>query len=438
MNLLSAARNEDSKTWTLAVLKRNKLITLSIPLVVFVFGAALRIWYCQTHTYLSFGHDAYAHVEHIKYVAATGHSPPPDAGWEFYQPPLYYWICGTLYRWGLSQGLNELQCLKGLEWMSCCMSIAMLACTARICTLVFRKGTWSAVLFTGIASALPGLVLFASQINNDVPAQVILFCGMMLLIEWWQRPETKRAFTFACLIGIGLLVKTNCILLAPLGLIALWCRSDLKQSAKIKLSALSAAVIMLISGWYVLPKAMSKSNIKDYVVSNHYRLPVQLQVETDATSLLLFNPVEIVKHPYNDSWSDESRRNYATEYLFRSAFFGEFNFGRKTLADAILISAMLALLAGGAKFMLIARKDLTRVFPLWLSTPFFYFALLGNRIIYPFAVCGDYRFIAPIILGCGAMIAYEDDTRVPAWLKWFARCAASSALALCTANVLQL
>jgi len=406
-----------------------------MPWALFAFGVMIRVWYCFTHDYLAFGHDAHAHVEHINYVALHGHMAPPDGGWEFYQPPVYYWLSALVMNAGSGLGWTETSCLKILQWGSCVSTSVVLACVLYISGIVFpgRQSLVSRSLLVGMVAVIPGMVFLSSQINNDVPAQLIFFLGMSVLLKWWQRPSWLQVIAFALLSGLGILTKTNCVLMLPIALVALLCRSDITLRLKFGVVLLAAAIVLCVSGWFVLPRSVEKSNVKDYVVANYARIPTSMVVKNDAISLLTFDPVQVMRVPYNDSWKDSSRRQFAPEYLFKSAFFGEFDFGeqKKPCARIVLLSSMILVFAAISNAIITffrrdaivtsTRSSLRKtLFPMWSSALILYGALIANRILYPYAVCGDFRFITPIVLGCGAFMVLEHPI-MPGWFKQITR-----------------
>lgn len=390
-----------------------------LPYAVFVGGVLLRAWYCATHDYLQFGHDAHAHVEHIEYILRNGRLAPTDGGWEFYQPPAYYWISAHIMQAGLALGWTQTSCLKLLQWLSCAASVGVLASVLHVSGMFFRgaAAVIPRTLVVAAAAVIPGLVFFSSQINNDVPAQLVIFLGITLLIKWWHRADKWLWVGFSMLCGIGLLIKTNCLLLIPFGLMLLYMHRSLSARNKLTLASVTAVSVLMIAGWFVIPRALEKSNVKDYVVSNYSRIPASMMVRNDISSLTTFDPLAVLRIPYNDSWKDSSRREFAPEYLFKSAFFGEFDFGPKLkpCARVILGSAMVIVFGAFLKACFLLRRRWYATFPLWSSAVMFYAALIINRALYPYAVCGDFRFITPIVLGI-SVVALTEDNHCPHWL----------------------
>lgn len=382
------------------------------PIVVLIGGMLIRIQYCYSHDYLEFGHDAHAHVEYIRFVLKEGRIPQPDDGWEFYQPPLYYFLCAQWLKLRLAGDLTEIAGLQELKWISCICSCAVLAISLKIAHVVFEKSAyWSKMLVLAVLAVLPGLVFLAGQINNDVPAQLLMFAGIFFLINWWQTRRNRSWLFYASAIALGVLTKTNCALLIPVGVITVLAARTPGSLDKIKLICCATLLVVALSGWFVIPRSHAKSTVKDYVVSNYSRIPAQLSVRSDLVALISFDPLQVLSNPYNDSWSDSSRRQFAQEYLFRSAFLGEFDFGSRlrSLASTILATAMMLVALTVLKVRSLSPGELYRWLPVCVCFVVYYAGLICNRALYPYSVCGDFRFVTPLALCLALMVASEHN-----------------------------
>ena len=113
----------------------------------------------------------------------------------------------------------------------------------------------------------------------------------------------------------------------------------------------------------------------------------------------MFDPVQVARLPFNNTWSDEYRRQYFWEFFFKSSFIGEFRFPELTLlASMLMIAAMLCLPLLLLGIVSDLRHRFVAILPVSLST----LALLGAAIAYPaffaYAPNQDFRFSIPLIL----------------------------------------
>lgn len=166
---------------------------------------------------------------------------------------------------------------------------------------------------------------------------------------------------------------------------------------------MSILLIAGVSGWFTVYRIVQNTG-QSYVTGNTSGLAGGLGIPNTLPMYTTFNPIAVVSIPYNSPWDDATRRQYFWEYFYRSAFFGEFNYGDslKILASWILFFSyfVIALMVYG-----IWRSIRTRLYP---SIPFYlllFFLLVGamlNRFQYPFTPSQDFRYS----MGVLAAVAY--------------------------------
>src|SRR6202007_530240 len=74
---------------------RRRFVALAAVLIV--AGAAIRLWNAVQFPLLT-SYDGFAHFTYVWYLATTWRVPRPTAGWEFFQPPLYYAWMAAVWR----------------------------------------------------------------------------------------------------------------------------------------------------------------------------------------------------------------------------------------------------------------------------------------------------------------------------------------------------
>jgi hypothetical protein len=148
------------------------------------------------------------------------------------------------------------------------------------------------------------------------------------------------------------------------------------------------------------------------IVGNAGNLNDALALRNDAAAYLVFDPVQVVLHPYASPWDDAQRRQYFWEYLFRSAFSGEFDFGdaHRAMQQWMLIGmlASLCVLApiGIAWSLLRAPR---RSSPMLLLLALSLGAHAAFRWKYPYSSSQDFRYstLLSIPLAAFALIGAE-------------------------------
>ncbi len=353
----------------------------------------LRLFYVFVTPYDVRGHDAPGHLDYVMFVANTLSLPPPDDGFEYYQPPLYY-VMAAPFAWA-ARAANASD-----ETRDFLIQLFSLVCSAVTFFIGIRMGRkffpntaekTSLHLYAAILAATPSFVFFAARLNNDALFQVWAFLSFLLLLAWWKKPNATVWFAICAVIGLGLLTKTSMALIAlPCFLcLLLEKKSDWKQ--KLVLALGGVAVILLIAGWFHVPRTIDDGS-KKAIVGNYEALTNF--VENDIGNFLTFNPIAMLAHPYNDPYDDGARRQEFWEYLFRSALYGEFHFGddRRVLAMAMLISSFLMIPFVLWNLVDDIRKRARASLPVWST----FLCLLGGaaafRIAFPYSSSQDFRY----------------------------------------------
>ena len=110
----------------------------SLPFV-FVAGLYLRFIYLAYTPYRVRGHDVIPHLDYIRYVAEHFAIPPRADGWQFYQPPLYYFLSAIWFRIG--EGINRIEdaLIGDLQLFAFVISLAVLGIAIWIGRMLFNK-----------------------------------------------------------------------------------------------------------------------------------------------------------------------------------------------------------------------------------------------------------------------------------------------------------
>jgi len=379
-------------------LKQPNLLPIWIASILF-FGIAIRIVYVSGTPYTIRAYDTSGHIEYIKYVAERMALPAPKLGFETHQAPLYYFSCGMLMR---ELGMESTSVLYG-RWQlfSLAMSIGSFLLCLPISRILFpaKEDEISQCIFLAVLATYPGLVFTASRVSNDVPYAFLSFLWAFLLLRSWQDPRHRQwIYVFLCL-GVGMLTKNTTLVLlgATGGCIAIHPQM-LIRSKMVSIFVL-VLVLLAIDGWYQIPRAIGSSDATSFVVATH-DLNGGLRVPCSIRTILTFNPLEIVKIPFNSSWLDSARRMYFAEYFFKSSLFGEWPMPDYLLLSARALSVSCLILLPVIAFGFL-RGFLHRCeffWPMALMGGFFFGATLLYFCKCHFACNQDFRFQVLILL----------------------------------------
>ncbi len=394
-------------------------------LVLLLAGSIVRLQYMLTSPYWIRNHDADAHLEYIQYLQTHLSIPLPNAGWEFWQPPLYYFF-GALWM-GIASllKLQHGQAVIGLQYGALLLSIASLFLFAWIAWMALpeKMRPVGMPVFAALLAFFPGLILQASQINNDTLSIALSIAAFGTLVYWWNqsKPALPLWLLLSFLIGLGLLTKSTAILILPVVFGSLLIRKQMSWKQKILWGALSLLTVVAIAGWFTAYRIIQNTG-QSLITGNADGLNSGLAIPNSVSMYTIFNPVAVVQIPYNSPWDDATRRQYFLEYWYRSAFFGEFNFGDslKMLSSWILVwsYAICALMFFGMWKML--RTRLYSFTPFFL---FFFFLLIGamlNRFTYPFTPSQDFRYSLSMLASVAVFSTMGLLSIQSILLKWIA------------------
>ena len=380
-------------------LRRDRVLRLIV-----IGGIALRALYAASTPWTVRAHDTAGHIEYIEYVAQHLALPPPQAGWEFYQPPLYYLIAGTIDRAGAQFGASREAVLHVVQALSTLFACLTFLVGVQLC-LEFAPAENRLAARTAclLLATLPGLIFPASRINNDLLVELLIAASVLLMVRGARSRTRLLSLTAGGVVGLGLLTKSNAALVAPLLLVipVLLARENMREA--LVRGVLAGVVAIVCAGWLPIARQMPA---KDVVAGNRNYLNRKLTLETSVRHLVVVSPAEMVDMPFNSAWSDDRRRQYFWEYLYRSAFFGEFDHGdaRRTLARVVL----------GASFLLwpllllglfpIGARDGRHVLVLVLWVGALVCGQLIFRLVAPFSTSQDFRYITSAAIPMAVLV----------------------------------
>lgn len=363
-------------------------------------GIALRIYYFLGTPYWVRGHDTEGHIEYARYLIDHWSIPPIGQGWEFWQPPLYYLMIAIPAAVAGLAGVDA-----GVQ--SRIMQLCGLIASALVLWIAYGIGKMSLHpkdrptvfwIFLGVFAFLPGLVFFAARINNDVLTALLGFAAIAFLLRWWKSADWKNCSLLSVMIGLSLLTKNTNLLLVPIAGTCLLLRRKTPWKKKFSMGAASLGIIFLIAAW--LPAYRAITSDHQGFVGNIGNLHSGLKLDNKPHSYFTFNPVKIVAIPFNNAWSDDARRQQFPEYFYKSAFFGEFDFGNETkpLASLILLLSFIPLLLSLFGLGWSLRYKLYESLPFLAMGVFLLAGHAAFRFQYPYSPSQDFRYSVLVLL----------------------------------------
>ncbi len=370
-------------------------------LIIFCIAVVMRLTYLFVTTYEERGHDVFGHIDYINYLVDHRSLPDRDDGWQFYQPPLYY-AAGALIVAGTEAiGFEREFGFNLVQILSLIVSIVVFVVCIRCANQLYSSAKYEpdTIIFLFFLAAVPSFVYFAARLNNDVFAQLTAFISVLLLLRWWQSPHLLRWILLSVTIGLGLLSKMNMVLFLPIAGIVALAQPDIDWLKKARMVIILGMTSLIIAGWYVIPPFFEVEETRSAVIGNaeHMTGPIP----NTWNRLLVFNPVEVLRHPFNQIDGEGARRHYLWEYLFRSMFFGEFTYHPAATPAALIIlfTGIIALAGAIWSFVLDSFKGIrSSTFPLVVTTVMLLMGALAVRIQMPFSSSQDFRYSTALLI----------------------------------------
>jgi hypothetical protein len=196
-----------------AALQRHGLALAAVAVV-----AAAALWNAWRFPFERSRLDWGGHSEHIRYAARTWRPPLAEEGWQMYQPPLYYWLAGTV--WEAAGGdqqpraaLRQVQRAGG--WIGVLHALV-------VWRVLVRHGPESpaaralAILAAGLA---PAALTTGAMITNEPFAGLACAVPLVVGAAWLAGGQAglMKGLALGALCGLALLSKfTGLLSLAAL------------------------------------------------------------------------------------------------------------------------------------------------------------------------------------------------------------------------------
>ncbi|OGJ58116.1 hypothetical protein A3H22_00215 [Candidatus Peribacteria bacterium RIFCSPLOWO2_12_FULL_55_15] len=358
-------------------------------------GTVLRMLYVFTTPYILRGHDTDAHIDYIRYVVDHLSIPPAITGWEYYQPPLYYFFMAFWVKLNGILGWTFDELMFSVQQWSLLFSTASFGIGLWIFAMLFRhpEDEGKVLMAGGILAVYPGLIYTAARISNDPLMQFLSYLFLAILIRWWRRGRLQDWYVLTVIMGLALLTKNNAYLFLPIAYGCMFLKRKVPWKAKIRLSALSCLILVGMVGWYIVVRAL-ETNHSASIIGNVAGTHSGLLLQNQPLNFIAFHPIRNLQIPFNSPWEDAAGRQFFWDYFFRSSLFGEFNFGQtlRPLTSLIVLFAegmLLCLFWGLLQDM---YKRLYTMIPLSLTISLLLGAQLGLRAVISFSPLQDFRY----------------------------------------------
>ena len=369
---------------------------------VFIAGLVSRVWYFQATPYGLRSYDYDGHILYVMHILQNWTIPLSGDGWVFHHAPLYYYVSAIFLRAVDLIGFTTLYLTVMLQHVSLIVSVA--------CLWLMLWGAaklWSGererakrIIGASLLAFYPGFVFMASRISNEPLYHALCIVVMLTLWVWWREGDVKYWYIACAVACLAFLTRVSAVFFVPVFAAAfLFKTSGWGNTDRWRLAWKSCVLVVLLTAWYPMLR-IAQGDAEEQLSFNNVAMGENLAVRNTPANYVTFNPLKVLAVPYNHSMSDEWRRQYFPEYLYKSMYFGEFRFNER-----MRIISVLLLLSGFAVMGLAAygmvrhlregtREDLVMSLSLVLSL----LMIVAYRASFHFSSDQDFRFVMAAFL----------------------------------------
>jgi len=362
--------------------------------VLLLGGFLLRYLYFSGTPYFVRAYDWWGHEAYLDYVAQHLAVPNAEAGWENFQPPLYYGLLGGLTRLLQVTGQERYGVWQAFSLMC---STGVLLAGAWIARMLFPCDVKGRLHLMAVIAGAPPLVFNASRVSNDVLLSLLEFVWLGWLLCFWTRCDRRSWIGLSVITGLALLTKANALILVPISVACLFFLSQIETRWKWRAATAMFVVVGAFAGWYYAGRVGCETGVDSFVVGNIHHLNPKGHIDGVFARSFVFNPFKVVRYPFAEPWG--ARREYFLEYFFRSIFLGD-SLGAtyRWIARAYIVTALLAVpVVVRGLWILLGRRTGCDVPMLATSALIFGTQWLFVQVA-PYTSSEDFRFSALLLV----------------------------------------
>ncbi len=201
------------------------------------------------------GFDSPAHLDYIRFIQERHSLPLANAGWEMFQPPLYY-LLSALWLGLLHLSVSDASGLVALRILGLAISVTHLVIVWAALRLLFpgkgSKAAWGLLL----AAVLPPMIYLSLAVTNEAfAAMMVSVCVWLTLSSLQQdRLTGMMCAMLGLFLGAALLAKATALLVLPFVFGALlwhWLKTRTMAFAQ-WIARISSVMVLcfLVCGWH--------------------------------------------------------------------------------------------------------------------------------------------------------------------------------------------
>ena len=381
-----------------------------------MIGACLVVAYVRVTPFNQRTHDVGAHLRYIQIVEERRAIPSGDECWECHQPPLYYVIATGVLRAGKwpvpdehappdAPGARALQALAAVLGL---LTLLFWLATIRLAATT----TYERAIASALATFAPAILIEGCKVGND-PLVICFASGALWQLVGWRVSDRARHLAFAgAFAGLAIQAKANGFAIAAIVLASVLAAFVSRRERRAPRFFWGAGACVALMGASVALWRYVVVHIKKGVTHPNWEaLAPQYGMHNRWQDFFAFDPTTFARNPWVHFDAGPARDEF-WNYLLRSSLFGEYGTSDSaTTAFAytlVAITVVLTVFAFAGLVSCVRRAfgpDRHAERELALAV-FGYLAFLASfRLVAPFAVHNDFRFIVPVVVPYAIMTA---------------------------------
>lgn len=207
----------------------NKALFIALGLTVIL----------QLHNTITFppekGFDAAGHIDYVQFVKIYETIPLPDKGWEFYQPPLYYFTASFF------------PTVANAKWMGFISWFGLLAISFYFFKKIY-KSSFFGLLGSLLTTTLPVVIYLTPTISNELFSAVLISVAMVYYLLKRDKINARVVIILAIILSLATLSKVTAIVLV----IAIIVDQIIINLRNVKYLMFLVGILFIFTGWFYI------------------------------------------------------------------------------------------------------------------------------------------------------------------------------------------
>ena len=227
----------------------NRTTFWLIAAAMFAIGTAVRVNNALVFSPVR-SYDGYAHFSYIWFMAEHWRVPLSTAGWEFFQPPLYYAFMAWV--WNVLAPVDPILRLRLGTLAIALLGLSNAVISAAMVRRYLPGNRLAALLAAGLMLFLPVHLYSAGFLGNEYLSAI--FCSISLLALLWllRKPTATRAIVLGLCLGLAMLSKFTGVVVVAGAFATIGGRALVRDRWQngLRIGVIAGVAMLSVCGWY--------------------------------------------------------------------------------------------------------------------------------------------------------------------------------------------